>query len=509
MDLGPIILAHEPDFSIGNVSVRPSARELVTAGSHTVLEPRVMQLLVALHHAQGAVVTKDDLIRSCWNGRIVGEDAISRVVSRLRQAARQDAGGQFRVETITRVGYRLAVEAAAGEPEPEPEPEGELAPSAMMERPERSRRAVLLGAGGVFLTACGALGVDLVRRDTLEGEAKALAEEAGRVMLLGNPDEDASAAGMLQRAALLEPDSATIQGQLALGYMRMLRTAAADQKAALRQRGLAAARRALDLDPDQPDAQAALLTITPIFRNWLAFEKAAAAPYRDHPDHLILCILHANLLAEVGRIAEILPACVKAAKRAPVHPDVQSYYALTLLELGRLEQGEAQLERCFGLWPRRMTVFTRRFNYLLYNHRAEEALRMIRDRGRLPTNLTAQDIALAEVKAAAIADGRPRQVEAALDRWEEAARQGIELAEDAIMFAANRGDLDRAFRLLDALYFGRGFTVPGSDSDRSTYFLFWRVMKPVRLDPRFALLTRSLGLDAYWQQSGSRRLVIA
>ena len=44
---------------------------------------------------------------SCWDGRVVGEDAINRILSRLRAAASGIGAGSFRTETITRVGYRL------------------------------------------------------------------------------------------------------------------------------------------------------------------------------------------------------------------------------------------------------------------------------------------------------------------------------------------------------------------------------------------------------------------
>ena len=103
----PIILAHEQSFGIGQAEFHPATREVRFDGQTYVIEPRVMQLLIALHRAEGAVVNKDDLLQSCWDGRIVGEDAINRVVSRLRRVAENDAGGQFRIETITRVGYRL------------------------------------------------------------------------------------------------------------------------------------------------------------------------------------------------------------------------------------------------------------------------------------------------------------------------------------------------------------------------------------------------------------------
>ena len=102
-----IVLAHEPPFRIGAAEIRPATREFVHNGHASIGEPRVMQMLVALHRADGGVVSKDDLIGLCWEGRVVGEDAINRVVSRLRHDAAEKAGGAFKVETITRVGYRL------------------------------------------------------------------------------------------------------------------------------------------------------------------------------------------------------------------------------------------------------------------------------------------------------------------------------------------------------------------------------------------------------------------
>ena len=50
-----------------------------------------MQALVALARADGEIVTRDELIQSCWDGRIVGEDAIDRVIARLRRAALDSA----------------------------------------------------------------------------------------------------------------------------------------------------------------------------------------------------------------------------------------------------------------------------------------------------------------------------------------------------------------------------------------------------------------------------------
>ncbi|MCC6918915.1 MAG: winged helix-turn-helix domain-containing protein [Alphaproteobacteria bacterium] len=101
-----ITLAREPAFRLGSLEVRPATREIVDAEGREVLEPRVMQVLVALARVDGAVVTRDELMMLCWEGRVVGEDALNRIIPKLRRlSARRDAG--FALETIRKVGYRL------------------------------------------------------------------------------------------------------------------------------------------------------------------------------------------------------------------------------------------------------------------------------------------------------------------------------------------------------------------------------------------------------------------
>lgn len=101
-------LAHEPDFVLGRLTVSPSRRELVRDdGEREVIEHRVMQVLIALSKAEGGIVTRDELTMSCWDGRVVGEDAIHRVLSRLRKVANGIGAGSIEIETITKIGYRL------------------------------------------------------------------------------------------------------------------------------------------------------------------------------------------------------------------------------------------------------------------------------------------------------------------------------------------------------------------------------------------------------------------
>lgn len=100
-------LASIPDLTFGSVTLRPSIREFECRTRRLTLEPRVMQVLVVLVEADGAVVSRDDLVQRCWEGRAVSEDAINRCIGQLRRLAKSGDEPCFTIECIPRVGYRL------------------------------------------------------------------------------------------------------------------------------------------------------------------------------------------------------------------------------------------------------------------------------------------------------------------------------------------------------------------------------------------------------------------
>jgi DNA-binding winged helix-turn-helix (wHTH) protein/tetratricopeptide (TPR) repeat protein len=100
-----IDLAHQADFAVGGLRIRPATLQVEWTGASETLEPRIMQVLVVLGQRAGEVVSRDDLIRECWEGRAVGDDALNRCISRLRKLG--EASAAFGLETIPRVGYRL------------------------------------------------------------------------------------------------------------------------------------------------------------------------------------------------------------------------------------------------------------------------------------------------------------------------------------------------------------------------------------------------------------------
>lgn len=114
--VAPIQLVRIEDFLLGSIRVQPSLKKLIGDGNRELeLEPRAMQVLVALHQATHRPVSHDRLIDLCWNGSVVGDNAISRAISQLRKALSELEARGVEIETVPRVGYRLVVEPLATE----------------------------------------------------------------------------------------------------------------------------------------------------------------------------------------------------------------------------------------------------------------------------------------------------------------------------------------------------------------------------------------------------------
>lgn len=109
-------LAHVAAFALGALRVEPPVLRILAADGHSEpLEPLVMQVLIALASARGATMSREDLIATCWAGRFVTDDAINRVISKLRKSLASLGANDISVETIPRVGYRLQAVAPGGD----------------------------------------------------------------------------------------------------------------------------------------------------------------------------------------------------------------------------------------------------------------------------------------------------------------------------------------------------------------------------------------------------------
>jgi len=70
------------------------------------VEPRAMDVLVALCRHAGDVLSAGELLRLCWDGVIVGENQVHKAIAQLRRILGDSAGSARYIENIRKRGYR-------------------------------------------------------------------------------------------------------------------------------------------------------------------------------------------------------------------------------------------------------------------------------------------------------------------------------------------------------------------------------------------------------------------
>lgn len=496
---GRVVLAHEPPFALGPLSVDPATRQVAGEGRSETLEPRVMQVLVALARAKGAIVTRDELIERCWDGRIVTDDAINRVLSRIRHVAEDIGGGSLRLKTITKVGYRLVVggDAAAAAAPPSRETPGEV-----------PRRSLLVGGGAVAGLALAGLGLWGRRKPPYQPNPEALAYYRKGVRLRdeGLLEVYHQARAWFQQAVALDPDFADAWGALALQRAFSLDFAGEDELQGLAQQCRSDARRALDHDPDQAEAAAALALIPSKFRQWGAVQKEMRRAQADHPGVWMLDSQLGRLMGDVARWDEAIRLLRPVSEEHPTIP--LPHILLTFVYLGaeRLEEALAESARSVERWPNNPGVWPMHVDILTECGRTAEAVTFAADERAQPFQRSA-NVRLHSAMAKAL--DRHSEADIARFRTHAHARvhQDVRTASFVALKMSALGAVDEAYELLDAFYFRRGRFAANAPpmsalTRRDADFLFFPGNRNLRRDPRFGRLTRAIGLDAYWDSIG-------
>lgn len=82
-------------------------RTVGTEGETLRVEPKVAEVLVYLAGRAGQVVSRDELLTAVWPGVVVGDDALTQAIIKLRKALGDDARRPEYIETLAKRGYRL------------------------------------------------------------------------------------------------------------------------------------------------------------------------------------------------------------------------------------------------------------------------------------------------------------------------------------------------------------------------------------------------------------------
>jgi TolB-like protein/tetratricopeptide (TPR) repeat protein len=95
------------DFLFTDYALDTDRRELCRRGELIDVEPQVLDLLIYLIENRDRVVSKDDLLASVWDGRVVSDATLSSRIYAARKALGDTGQDQKLIRTIARKGHRF------------------------------------------------------------------------------------------------------------------------------------------------------------------------------------------------------------------------------------------------------------------------------------------------------------------------------------------------------------------------------------------------------------------
>jgi DNA-binding winged helix-turn-helix (wHTH) protein/tetratricopeptide (TPR) repeat protein len=495
---GRVVLAHEQPFRIGSLRIDPPTRQVELGELHETLEPRVMQVLVALYQA-GGIVTRDELVERCWDGRVVGDDAINRVVSRLRHVADGLGNGSFSIETITKVGYRLTVTepgfAGAGAQSESP-------------GPVDSRRRKMIGAMAVAGTVI-AVGAPAAIRWIGGGhgpppEAEDLYQRA--LMLRGSAShtDNRQAIGYLREAVRIAPEYGEAWGALAFAYRSAILGGSPAEVAGYDERLQEALRQADRFDPGNADAAFARRITALFFGRWATMEpvyRELAGRFPDHPTgHYTL----GSLLMDVGRWREAVEALRTAKARQPLAPITRYKLTVSLWSAGQISEAEHEIDEAMR-WSIHSAIWQTKIKLLAMTGRPDTALAVIDDPTGRPADTTEQQLARWRLFLAAMISRSESDIDRAAAGLVASARQIATPVPEAFQ-CAMLGRPELALSILEGCYLGIGEWAakrPADPVGNAAHPMFQPQAKSLWHEPRFKRILEGIGLEQYWRQTGS------
>lgn len=482
-------LARRDRLAIGNTHVDPAARTIAGPGGEATVEPRIMQVLLELADHAGQVVTREALIDQCWGGQIVGDDAINRAISAAHRAARQ-VSADFEIETISKAGYRLNL---PDEPEPAPKPV--------------DRRALLIG--GAALALAGTAAVYHATRPRRDPRVERLVERGRQALREDLPDSNEQGLGFLREATVLAPRDAEAWGLLSLALGNVAEYAPVDRVGRAVADCEGAARRALAINADQPDALAALAMVRPSFGDWFASERRLRAILRIAPDHAPTLAALGMLMQSVGRCSDAARLTERAVRLEPLSPTFNCRLAYQLWSSGDGRRADQTIERAAQLWPTHPAVWYAHMLLLGLTGRPQAALALFAGPG-LPAAMPPKAIAPWRAALDALATNDPARIAAARQVNLAVADKGSNGAVNAILTLNALGAPDRALAVAEGyllkrgpfagpMGYGAGQLIVNNQRWKKTMMLFVPATEPMRHLPGFQRLTADMGLDDYWR----------
>jgi len=133
-------------FTLGDWRVDPNSGRISNDDQEIKLEPKVMDVLVYLASHPGTVVSRETLESTVWAGTVVGYDAVTSNIIKLRKALGDNSRAPRYIETVSKRGYRLIAKVHRDAPDAQPHAQPSARP-----RPRLNRKLLFTGISIVVI----------------------------------------------------------------------------------------------------------------------------------------------------------------------------------------------------------------------------------------------------------------------------------------------------------------------------------------------------------------------
>src|SRR5215204_386777 len=97
-------------FVFGENELDLRRHELRRAGAVVHVEPQVFDLIAFLVRSRDRIVSKDEILDTIWDGRIVSEAALSSRINAARKAIGDNGNDQALIRTFHKRGFRFVAD---------------------------------------------------------------------------------------------------------------------------------------------------------------------------------------------------------------------------------------------------------------------------------------------------------------------------------------------------------------------------------------------------------------
>jgi tetratricopeptide (TPR) repeat protein len=389
-----------------------------------------------------------------------------------------------------------------------PSPAAAQAPRVTQPRQSGVSRRALVGSGtAAAVAALAGGGLWWSARNRTDPRVQALLDKANDSILHGTIDQPTMST--VQQAVSFDPDNAKALGLLALvsGWNAGLvdpGAGAGRDTAALVQQAESAAKRALSVDPEEPNALLAMFELQGTTLNWAARDQRLRQIIAIDPHNFIALTELVLLTQATGYCRESWSWNERAIALAPLSGDALGRRALKLWILGNPSEADKVIDQLRSLYPGDAWVAFVRFQLYVFTGRFRAAQDMV-DRGAAPGGPNAAGIW--RTCLAALDHPSPGSISKAREACIKGALSSPQFASEAVLIMATLGDLDTAFDLANGFLLSRGPFVPPETGHEaswriSTQWMFSPPTAPMYADARFLQLCEGIGLTDCWKKRG-------